>query len=451
MKTKLTTLALLFAAITCIVNAQDTNTYQLRIEQSILDFPQQIDLPYAAPSMGQALDLSNNFYELGFWGIDKLGNKLFKSKTKPYTQKRKISNGIFKYGLGLAFAQYGSELPIPLGVWAHEEYHRSVLGVKNISSKNGNWLFSRWDGTVYGVSDQSLQQLKQNNINQLLYSYVSGVQYEIALNEKLTLNDFYHKRSLNKTALLLYNAYYMYNYFAFSTSTASDSVKVLAPEHESKNPMQRDFAGADLTAWTYDMFNPNASYLNRDSFPNGEGVNRRVGFSDLSPEAQDYLKQQKQLSLLNFLNPAIFFIPEIKLNPQFSFNFFTQYSPTHFGNDIALYVPIKYKGNNLLVNIHNYNNKTSNGYGIGLAFYHHKLGNKTESDVAINVWNQPKSFYNNKKEMGGAVHFKLRYQINPSFAATLATTAKTDGWMMSNPYLEQNISAQLGLAYQLKQ
>ncbi len=451
MKTKLTTLALLFAAITCIVNAQDTNTYQLRIEQSILDFPQQIDLPYAAPSMGQALDLSNNFYELGFWGIDKLGNKLFKSKTKPYTQKRKISNGIFKYGLGLAFAQYGSELPIPLGVWAHEEYHRSVLGVKNITSKNGNWLFSRWDGTVYGVSDQSLQQLKQNNINQLLYSYVSGVQYEIALNEKVTLNDFYHKRSLNKTALLLYNAYYVYNYFAFSTSTASDSVKVLAPEHESKNPMQRDFAGADLTAWAYDMFNPTASYLNRDSFPNGEGVNRRVGFSDLSPEAQDYLKQQKQLSLLNFLNPAIFFIPEIKLNPQFSFNFFTQYSPTHFGNDIALYVPVKYKGNNLLVNIHNYNNKTSNGYGIGLAFYHHKLGNKTESDVAINVWNQPKSFYNNQKEIGGAVHFKLRYHINPSFAATLATTAKTSGWMISNPYLNPNISLQMGLAYNLKQ
>lgn len=451
MKTKLPLLLLLCAALVGIAHAQDTNTYQLRLEQSILDFPQQVDLPYKAPSMLQSLELSNNFYELGFWGIDKLGNKLFNNKTKPYTTKRKVGNGIFKYGLGLAFAQYGSELPIPLGVWAHEEYHRSVLGVNNISSKNGNWLFNRWDGTVYGVSDQNLQQLKQNDINQLLYSYVSGVQYEIALNEKVTLNDFYHKRSLNKTALLLYNAYYVYNYFAFSTSAASDSVKVLAPEHESKNPLQRDFAGADLTAWAYDMFNPAAPYLNRDSFPNGEGVNRRVGFSDLSPEAQDYLKQQKQLSLFNFINPAIFFVSEIKLNPQFAFNFFTQYVPTHFGNDIALYVPIKYKGNNLLVNIHNYNNKTTNGYGIGLAIYHHKLGNKLESDAALHAWNQPKSFYNNQMKMGGAIHLKLRYQINPNFAATLATTAKTDGWMMSNPYLRQNISAQLGLSYQLKQ
>jgi len=61
------------------------------------------------------------------------------------------------------FVKYGSELPIPLGVWAHEEFHHSVLGVNGISSKNGNWFLSRWDGTVYGVSDEQLSDLKRES------------------------------------------------------------------------------------------------------------------------------------------------------------------------------------------------------------------------------------------------------------------------------------------------
>ena len=161
--------------------------------------------------MQQAFELSNDFYELSFWGIDALGDKIFISKNKQYTNGKKIGNAVFKYGLSLAFSQYGSELPIPLGVWGHEEFHRSVLGIDNISSKNGNWLLNRWDGTVYGISDSTLTHEKNENINNLLHSYVAGVQYEIALNQKTTLNDFYKNRTLNKNALLLYNAYYVFN------------------------------------------------------------------------------------------------------------------------------------------------------------------------------------------------------------------------------------------------
>lgn len=84
-------------------------------------------------------------------------------------------------------------------------------------------------------------------------------------------------------------------------------MKILAPPDESRNPVERDYAGADLTSWAFDMFNPDAPYTSRDPFPGGDGVNRRIGFSDLSQEAQDYLKKQKNLSLLNFINPSIFF------------------------------------------------------------------------------------------------------------------------------------------------
>jgi hypothetical protein len=109
--------------------------------------------------MDQALEWSNGMYELGFWGIEELGNKLFIPKTGSYNGWRKFTNNAFRYVLGLGFSKYASELPIPLGVWGHEEFHRSVLGVNDIS-KNGNWLLNEWDGTVYGVSDVTLKILR---------------------------------------------------------------------------------------------------------------------------------------------------------------------------------------------------------------------------------------------------------------------------------------------------
>ena len=442
-------LLFLLMAPAILTHGQDTSRYELRLNVPLVDFPQNSSLPHFAPSMNQAFEFSNDFYELGFWGIEKLGDQLFNSKTKSYTERRNFSKSLFRYALGLGFAKYGSELPIPLGVWAHEEFHRSVLGINDISPKNGNWLLNRWDGTVYGVSDAQLEQLKSTNIDQLLYSYVAGVQYEIALNEKTTLNDFYKKRTFTKNALLLYNACYVWDYFRFSTSAKSDSVKVLAPPNESKNPMERDYAGADLTAWVFDMFNPLVPFSSREAFPNGEGVNRRIGFSDLSSEAQSYLVKQKKLSLLNFLNPAIFFINRIKVNSVFSFNFFTQYSPTHFGNDVAVFLPVQYKKYDLLINAHNYNNQTSSGWGIGLGLYHFKMNEKIESDFTLNMWNQPESFFDNKMIFGGLVNVNTKYYFRKNFAGFVSAAAKTQGWTIGNPYLESTISVRIGLNFNI--
>lgn len=428
---------------------QDTTKYRFRFNLPLTDLPQNYSLPYNLPSMNQSMECSYDFYELAFGGIDVLGDKIFVPRQKNYTRGRKVINTTFKYALGLVFSKYGSELPIPLGVWGHEEFHRATLGTAGVASKNGNWLFSRWDGTVYGIADQSLVQLKNEDPQVLLYSYVAGVQYETALNQKVSLNDFYKSRTLNKTALLLYNAWYVYDYFRFATSALSDSVKVLAPPHESPDPIKRDYAGADLTAWAYDMFNPTLSFDSRDSFPNGDGVNRRVGFSELTQEAQTYLKHQKNLSLLNFLNPSIFFINKISLNHQLSFNFFAQYVPTHFGHDIAVYLPVKYRQFDLLLIVHNYANQAQSGFGIGAGLYNYKISEKFESDADLYIWNQPDSFYGSSSTFGGQLSVSGKYYFLKNFSAYASICGKTRGWIMENPYLEPNISFRLGLNYYL--
>ncbi|GGB98012.1 hypothetical protein GCM10011325_26680 [Dyadobacter sediminis] len=399
--------------------------------------------------MTQALEFSADFYELGYMGIDKLGNGLFKPKKQPYTSGRKVLNAGFKYLLSAGFVKYGSELPIPLGVWAHEEFHRSVLGINNMDSKNGNWFLHRWDGTVYGISDQDLASLKSSNPDQLLYAYVAGVQSEVLLNRKISVQDFYKRRTLSKNALILYNAWYVWDYFKFSASPMTDSVKVWGAKSESPDPKQRDFAGADLTAWAYDMFSPEKPYTDRDKFPNGEGVNRRIGYSDLSLEAQRYLLKQKKLSLLNFVNPAIFFINRIPLGRHSSFNFLMQYTPTHFGNDISLTLPVQFRNRNILFGIHKFSNYKSEGYGLDLGTYNKEITKRLEADLILRMWDQPKDFLSDSKVTGGALQVDARYRITRNVALAVGLSGKTSGWQLGSAYLRSNFSFSFGLSCNL--
>ncbi|MFD2247521.1 hypothetical protein [Pontibacter ruber] len=433
------------------LQAQDTTTYKLRLSLSLLDLPQQTDLPQRYPSMQQSTELSNNLYDLGFWGINGLGNKLVKVDHTSSTKGRAFLNKSVKYLLSLGFVKYGSELPIPLGVWAHEEYHRVVLGVNGVSSKNGNWLPNRWDGTVYGVTDAELTNLKANNLNGLLYSYVAGVQSENLSTQTNLLNDFYNKRSFYKNALYLYNAYYTWDYLKFSASPASDDVKQDVPQHENADPRERDYAGSDLTAWAYDMFNPDLPYTSRDPFPGGEGVNRRVGYSDLTEEAQDFLQKQKRLSLINFANPAILFVNRIRISPELSFIFFGQYVPTHFGNDVALQLPVKYKQYNVLLGLHRYQNRQHTYPGLNLALADLPLGTqgRWHTSVALQGWKQPaqQSFYDESSKLGGAAELSMKYSLGSHFASFVTVAGKTEGWQLGSPYLKDNLSLRAGISF----
>lgn len=201
------------------------------------------------------------------------------------------------------------------------------------------------------------------------------------------------------------------------------------------------------------MFNPNQPFTARDSFPNGSGVNRRVGFSDLSTDAQDFLKKQKNLSLINFINPAIFFVNRIKVSNNFSFNFFAQYAPTHFGNNVAVYVPFKIRQGNYLVAAHNYNNKSNAWWGAEVGAFDYKpfSNKKIQLSTVLNVWAQPKnqSYYDTQNAIGGALQVDAAYAVNKNLSVYAALVGKTKGWLAGSPYLNDNLSVRAGINYNL--
>ncbi|CAN5908952.1 hypothetical protein BH24BAC1_BH24BAC1_29840 [soil metagenome] len=98
-----------------LANAQDPQPVKLKLSLSLVDLPQQRDLPYRYPSMTQALEMSNNFYELGYLGIEKAGDALCNWIYGNNREGRVQRVGCQKGG-GVAFLQCkgpGSVLPLP--------------------------------------------------------------------------------------------------------------------------------------------------------------------------------------------------------------------------------------------------------------------------------------------------------------------------------------------------
>lgn len=263
---------------------------------------------------------------------------------------------------------------------------------------------------------------------------------------------YYTPRKAAKNPLYLYNAWYVWNYFRFAASAASDSVRDIASRNENKDPRQRDFAGADLNAWIYDMFRPEEPFTSRRPFPGGDGVNRRIGFSELPEEGKSYLLKQRKLSLLNFLNPAIFLINNISIGQRFSFNAFLQYAPAHFGNSISLMIPFR-TGKNLkfLAGFHRFSNY--NHAFPGMEFEINDLKLTTSANVyisaGVNVWQQPENqgFFDSAGNAGGSVKIKVETKILKRMRFFVSGALKTTGWEPGNPYLDKKGIFNTGFVY----
>ena len=146
-------------------------------------------------------------------------------------------------------------------------------------------------------------------------------------------------------------------------------------------------------------------------------------------------------------------INRINIGNDFSFLFFTQCSPTHFGNDIAVFVPFRIKSFNQLLAIHSYNNNEKGFMGLQYGIYGFSPFKDKKFDLGgtVNVWSQPENqgFYDDEGKLGGALEIEAGYKIAKGFAASLTAQYKTEGWMIGNPYLDDKFSFRAGVKYSL--
>jgi len=400
--------------------SQDNDKLHFYVDVPLFEYPYNADARYAAVSMDQSINLTKSFYYTTHFGIEQWGKKRLGKNAKLWSQ---VIMTVFDFA------------PIPLSnTWLHEEHHRTILALYQIKSKN-----TYWANSVKGVDDSDLIEFKSLQPADLVREATAGnegnLEFVLAI-EKDVFND-----RVNTWNYGLYWGNYLVNSFYLFGSTRHGSKPLVRFKHsEGTDVHDRDGNGYDPINATYDLFNPYVSYLERGVHPSGEGVDRYVEFDDLSPNAQQFLKNQFHLSLLNFIDLNLFGIDE--LGKDIKFNVSLRHHMTSFGSMVGANIFLKTDRYNGFISPKLFRNESTSFLGLDA-----ELGNKW-GILRLAGWQQPENqlYYDQVKKLGGLVQLKLNIPLQ-DFIPYINAIYKTEGWVAGNPYLEDNFTLRFGVKW----
>lgn len=412
----------------------------LSTHRLILDFP-VLEIPFNTgpdadfPSMNQSLHLSKNFYQLSHaYMIDLL-------KERPAWQT------IFSIA---AFDLFTSWTPLGMS-WLHEEWHRAVLGRRGIDSYNESYDFNLFEETiaVSGVKDEALIRLKKDHPQEMVRLHAAGIEAQYEMNLAIEKDQFFLRTYALEDMVLWINYLNSILYIELCTSSEADELTDDMIAEEGRDISDRDFTGLDFTAYVYDLFRPEEPYEERGLHPSGNGMDRYIKYSDLTDKEQAYLKLQRNLSLLNLVNPFLFRKHRFYGNG-FEWNMTLRHHLTPFGYAASTY--FFYKNNRLdsLIKFHIYRNKTKTypGVEVELLRYPKEICRKMcMVSFRSGLWMQPydQRFSTNTSTPGGIVALKASTEVSTHMEVYVGIEGKTKGWVAGNLYLEKNCSAVVGI------
>lgn len=420
--------------------ARDARVY---LELPVLEAPWLLE-GGLVPSMRQSLWAATDLYELMHFGIGQL------DEAPDAPLWRRVLARTLILGADVAT----TNVPGFLG-WQHEEWHRAVLAYRGIDSYNGIYDLQLVAGhvAVSRLEDADLVRLKRDHPADMVRLTAAGLEanYELAT-ELHRVQFFQGTRNWHAGAIALL---YVLNtaYLARCADPAIDAEIDRANRDEGADVSERDFAGPDCTTWVYDLFRRDEPYEARGVHPSGVGVDRYRTFAGLAPEEQRYLERQRNLSLLNALDPALLGIirfPGGRLadGRAWSVNANIRHELTSFGYDISLQAFWRLAPVGVFARVHGYANHDRFFPGLDVELLQLPVavaGVPLSLSARGAVWLQPheQRFFAKDAQAGGLAGARLAL-ARSWIAPYLELEAKTAGWVPANPALDASVTIRLG-------
>jgi hypothetical protein len=420
----------------------------IKLDWPLFDLPYQIDAMntvghgffsgYANPSMTQSLALSKNIVTSFNFGMKYFYDHVTMNEwLKKYIYFSGVSLGVL-----LFFYMPGAE------GWMHEEYHRAVLTRFGANSFNGMNLFPIGADVVYvsAVDDNDMSRIKKKSPPDLVRLFEAGIEGEYVQISRLQRDNFFYDQQLLHEIGYWFTTLNSHMYVLISASPDLD-----LPEDEA-DIASRDFAGYDLTTWVYDLFRPHEPYEDRGSHPTGEGVSRYISVNDLTNDELRYLRLQGGLQYLNYLSPMMFGIRTLPLGENGDeINFAMRHYLTSFGADIAAQVFLKIRPFNMAFTLHNYMNYQNYFPAVEAELVDFpltigKLDFFLSPRVLIGMQPQGQTFKTANPEFLGLFGLRVDFIAHRNIFPYIDFTAKTNGWVAGNEYLEANASVRMGVS-----
>ncbi len=324
----------------------------------------------------------------------------------------------------------------------HEEGHRSILTNEEIGSISRPYFNKNLAAYVTGVTDQTLINLRKNNLPVAVRTYTGGLEsdYNMLLRENSLIN--FEQESLK----VLWIEYFIRK-FSMVSYYSIGLLKYNVNLAQESNELNRDIAGMDVYGAIRALHNPEMNFK------------RYIDYNDLLDNEKQFVKRVGWRSLINLIDPTLFMRKSIKINNTSYLNFNFGYSMSPFGDYIDEHFWLKTFRLKTHVYLRQYQNKTNWFPAFGGDINDIQSFKNIYANLAFHGWQQPinLSFTEKKGTFGGAIELLFKYRFNvrkkspiSGISLTMGLIAKTNGFLPEEVEIEQHIGFRLGPSIWMK-
>jgi hypothetical protein len=319
--------------------------------------------------------------------------------------------------------------------FSHEEGHRSILTYNDIGSVSRPFFNSSGAAYVQGVTDATLIALRDGDLPQFLRLHTAGLESDYATllreNSLMTFG--------GESAGVLWFEYLMrkgslIGYYAYGLFKADIDIT------EEADELKRDIVGHDVYGAIRHMHRPDAGYK------------RYVGYGDLTPTEQRFVKRVGWLSMLNLADPTLFGKIGFRLKNGDRVNFALGYAMTPFGDLVDQNFWWDARRFDARFYVREYGNRERWFPALGAEFSDIRLGDRFIVTAAAHGWQQPEklSFTSTKGRLGGALDVMCKFRLDRGgsrdfgISADLGVTAKTEGFLLEYMSMTRHMGMRFG-------
>jgi hypothetical protein len=425
----------------------------LLISVPLSDLPYGLSGGFESPSMRQSLLWHAGASQLGTQSIVWLWDGM----------RPGIGQSIGTWASLVAFNYLSIYMPLG-GAWLHEEWHRAVLTRRGKASYDGvyHWDIGGEMIAVDHVSDADLVDLKARHPADFARLMSAGLEAETESSRLMRRNNFFLGHRSGYDAIEWWSAGLNGTLYLYACASEELDGELKSANLREPRQSQRDFTGLDFRAWVHDMRHPEEAYADSPRgrpHPLGNGFDRYLLYSDLSPGEVSYLKLQTGLSLLNFVSPQ--FIGRDWLpgkNPWTGEGFLWNFGLTHhlapFGYSVGGDYLVRRGKWSLAFTAQGFVNGETVLPGLGAEVFRYPVSVGTTPvyvTCGATAWMQPEdqSYRTSTPEAGGAVKVGAAVPLRWSLEIFGEADAKTPGFMAGNVYLDAAVQARAGLQLKL--
>ncbi len=318
----------------------------------------------------------------------------------------------------------------------HEEGHRSILTGKGIGAISQPYFKLNGAAYVKGVTDQTLQDLRDNDFATYIRLHTGGLESDYMLTKRVEAIACFEQDeikyikweyAIRKLSIMQYYVMGLFNY--------EIDLK------EENNELDRDIVGFDTYGAARHLYRPTMDFY------------RYTKYEDLTGEEKKFVKRLGYRSFLNLLNPLMIGKGNIKLTENIKYNIGLGYTMSPFGDFVDENLWVKYKELNIGFYARQFQNRENWFNGFGLSINDYRPIEKLSVTLAGHYWQQPINYDFNTSDYftGGAIDADFKYFFMnkrnitlKGFSIDLGMIYKTKGFLPEELFLDEHFGVRVG-------